>query len=149
MEKTYLIGDRTFTQKPLVLGQLIAIAELVGADAGQVMDAQWVIGLVSKSPVLLAVLLRDENGDVADHLFLSSFMDMPTLREVVSDFLSFNPDLLSWSSLFSLVRGTASPAALQNPSEGSSLRLQEEISSDADGLPITAPGRMPDELQST
>jgi hypothetical protein len=105
--KSYEIGGRVFTQKPLVLGQLIEIVETLDLGRLQVLSTVDMLKeLLVSSPGLLAIVLRDEDALQADAQVLEECLDMKTLAEVVEDFLSFNRALSSLSRL----------AAAPNPS---------------------------------
>ncbi len=96
---TYNIANKTFTQRPLVLGRLVEIVEVLGED--QMLDSLnttpvgFLRALILKSPSVLRILLREEDGSPADVTFLKENMDLEVVGRVVQDFLSFNPAFLS------------------------------------------------------
>lgn len=92
--KTYEIGGKNYSQKPLVLGRLIEIVQAIDIERLQTATtAQAVKELALASPKVLSIILQDENRSRADEEALKENLDMKTLTEVAEDFLSFNRDL--------------------------------------------------------
>lgn len=109
MRKEYQIGDKTYYQRPLFLGQLAQLAEhidLAGLDKEEQI-LEFVRKLVLRSPALLAIVLTDDKGKPADPKWLRLHMPAAMLREVVEDFLSCNQALLDSTALVDL--GLATP----------------------------------------
>ena len=114
--KTYEIGGKIYSQKPLVLGRLIDLIESFDVEKLQTATtAEAVKALVGASPKMLSIVLRDEDQVQADEEALRENLDMKTLTEVVEDFLSFNRDLSSLGRLVRLRSETEPAAGAEGP----------------------------------
>jgi hypothetical protein len=99
MEKTYIIGEKKYTQKPLVLGQVKQLLDLlkgvmIPADAGSL---ELVMILGDKLPLALAIVLAEEGKSLrskdipamADEIEFAVIPDQ--VLEIVDDFFLINP----------------------------------------------------------
>lgn len=93
-DKRYLIADRTFVQRPLVLGQFPQMVEvlkgvMIPADGSPMSIA---VAMADKLPEAMAVVLTPEGQPVKDKDlaelagFFADNMELPTACEVIEDF---------------------------------------------------------------
>lgn len=118
MNKSYVINGTTYTQSPLVIGQ---VARLLPALQGVVLPSLAPIALLSalqdRIPAILACVLVPEGETPSDALidllqeeFTSWTMPAATVLEVICDFLDCNP--LSIFDRFNQVVATLRPAEM-------------------------------------
>ena len=99
MKKTYIINDQTYTQQPLVIGQ---VSRLLTAVQGVVIPSFHPLHLLSslgdRLPSLIACVLVPEGEPPSDATidrlateFTPWTLPADTLMEVVTDFLECNP----------------------------------------------------------
>jgi len=90
MEKEYKIGERVFTQRPLVLGQWKQLMEHLGGAKGDPVD-------IFGSSRALAIILREKDRNLKDKdveelaTYLDENVDGMTTLEVVEDFFGMSP----------------------------------------------------------
>ena len=106
-ENTYEINGIVYRQRPLVLGQLAALGELLEAVTIRELTVQGIIqAFGDRLADAMAVVLVPQGQKVRDRDLnalareLDEHMTIETALEVVADFLHFNPI----SSLFERIR---------------------------------------------
>jgi hypothetical protein len=106
--KSYNINGKTYTQKPLVIGQVADMKNLIaGIQIVDLSPLGIIQSLGDKLPMALAVVLIPEGAKVKNRDLLAiaeemeENLDIDTALEMAADFLSFNP----LSSISSKSRG--------------------------------------------
>ena len=157
-EKKYVIGGKTYIQRPLVLGQIIPLMSVLeGIVITRLEAASILMALGPQLSRALAVVLIPEGNDPAEKdvdALASEFerdMSFETALEVAADFLSFS----ATSSLFEKMsaftgslRATIQSVTSRMPpsttrqgqSETSSANSPAETSPNGTGSPGTSPG---------
>jgi hypothetical protein len=147
-EKQYHIGGKTFIQRPLVLGQLQQILELIaGLQIPRVITTPAVVAMLeSRLPRAVAILLCEKGTRLKDKdldaltEFMAGECDFATTLEVVENFFALNdlPCILDKLSRVSrmakgLVAGSTAPSP-SSPGE----TLPSGTTSSGDSLPKNA-----------
>jgi hypothetical protein len=106
-EKKYEIGDRTFIQRPLLIGQVIPLIENLQGIELKSMDPKSIMGALGpRLTKILAVLLipegvRPKDRDLDEiQAHLDDYLAATTATEIMTDFFVFTPP----SSLLSAVK---------------------------------------------
>ncbi|MGA2332586.1 MAG: hypothetical protein ABSG75_12575 [Syntrophales bacterium] len=97
-QKEYQIGDKTFVQRPLLIGQVIPLVEnLQGIEIDSI-DAKSIMrALGPRLTRILAVVLIPEGVKVKDRVlediesYLDEFLSITTAMEIISDFFTQTP----------------------------------------------------------
>lgn len=86
--KTYLIGNKEFTQDKLKLGQLLSIVETLRHVDFKLLKStsDVILSLKDKLPQIIAIILKPPE---TEQFFIDN-MDADLLVTLIQDFLSFN-----------------------------------------------------------
>ena len=94
----YDIGGKKYIQRPLVLGQMLQISEVLkGVKTLPVNPAEALRALGDKMPKALAIVLTEEGQSIKDKDLeaiskeISFSIDMDTMFKVIEDFFVCNP----------------------------------------------------------
>lgn len=98
-EKTYQIDGTTYTQRPLVLGQLRQLRQVLTGFVvpSNLTPADIIASLEDKLPQALAILLTPEGAKIKDKDLdalaseLENSLELETAIEVIEDFFTCNP----------------------------------------------------------
>jgi hypothetical protein len=129
----YLIGEKIYIQKPLVLGQILQLTGyLEGIKKLSNSPLEIIRSLGDKLPSALAIVLTEEGGSVrgkdlkslADEISFS--IDLETIFKVIEDFFGCNPISLNLEKLTAAMQKISEKAKVG--SKNSSSSSQEETS---------------------
>jgi hypothetical protein len=147
-KKKYLINGETFTQGPLVLGQLMPLCDMLEGLRIKEITVQGIVkALGAKLPMALAVVLAADGEDLRDRdlearaTMFEAHASLETTLEVVADFLSLNPT----SSILERIRVISGGVkkmwgdGSRQPSKTSSTKLPEGTLQNGTGCSGTSP----------
>ncbi len=132
-EFTYEINGKTYIQRPLVLGQIGQITEVLkGIEITQGMGIEQIVQLLGdRLPAAMAVVLTEKGKKVRDKNLpalteaMQDDMDVGTAIEVMDHFLSLNPIASAFGKLTGIMAGITKAAT---GSRTSSSQSPEETS---------------------
>jgi len=153
-QKKYEINGKSYTQRPLVLGQIMPLVELIdGIEFPELKALAIVRALGPVLPRALAIVLIPDDVDIADRDLEAmereffSHMGFETALEVAEDFLSFNVAssvLKKLKALTSVVVKNLTETVQEISSLDSSESSVEETSPSETGSSGTSPGEKPE-----
>jgi hypothetical protein len=114
----YVIGEKTYIQKPLYLGQIKMLTKtLKGIEWPKTLDVPVIIDVIMDViPEAFAVVLIEKGKDSVEELKrrdiesirtdFENVLDSVTIMKVINDFLAFNPVTSMMGMLNNLIRTT-------------------------------------------
>lgn len=149
-EFVYVIGGRTFIQRPLVLGQIGQLIEVLkGIEITAGMGATDIVALLDdRLPEAIAVILIEDGKKLKDKDIkalaedLSETLDIKTAMEIVDRFFSSNPIASVLEKLTGTMKGiTRVVTGLRQPSSPSPEETLQEGTGSSGGTPSKRPSR--------